>query len=95
MVSTLTTRVLDDGGAKDGQYDFVSFLTDPDQVKLNDGSEVLSTSAVNVPSPWWAPQPGTASLLNFAFLTELLHLRFFSHLKTALFDRAGVGSASE
>src|SRR6218665_2480227 len=27
---------------------------------------------------WWAPQPGTASLLNFAFLTEPLHLRFFS-----------------
>src|SRR6218665_2670728 len=47
----------------------------------------------SVPSPWWAPQPGTASLLNFAFLTEPLHL-LFSHLKTALFDRAGVGSAS-
>ena len=31
----------------------------------------------SVTSPWWAPQPGTASLLNFAFLTEPLHLRFF------------------
>jgi len=28
-------------------------------------------------SPWWAPQPGTDSLLNFAFLTEPFHLRFF------------------
>jgi len=41
------------------------------------------------------PQPGTASLLNFAFLTEPLDLCFFSHLKTALFHRAGDGSASE
>src|SRR6218665_9575 len=31
----------------------------------------------SVPSPWWAPQPGTASLLNFAFLTQPPHLRFF------------------
>src|SRR6218665_18144 len=31
-----------------------------------------------VPSLWWVPQPGTASLLNFAFLTEPLRLRFFS-----------------
>ena len=32
-------------------------------------------------SPWWAPQPGTASLLNFAFLTEPFHLRFFLTLR--------------
>src|SRR6218665_3213171 len=35
----------------------------------------LSRSA---PSPWGAPQPGTASLLNFAFLIEPFHLRLFS-----------------
>src|SRR6218665_1012811 len=29
----------------------------------------------------WAPQPGTASLLNFAFLTEPLRLRFFLTLR--------------
>src|SRR6218665_3504312 len=40
---------------------------------------VFCRFCVSVPSPWWAPQPGTASLLNFAFLTEPLHLRF-SHL---------------
>src|SRR6218665_2382848 len=35
----------------------------------------------SVPSLWWAPQPGTASLLNFAFLTEPLRLRFFLTLR--------------
>src|SRR6218665_1834326 len=35
----------------------------------------------SVHSPWWAPQPGTASLLNFVFLTEPLHLRFFLTLR--------------
>src|SRR6218665_3524237 len=32
-------------------------------------------------SPWWTPQPGTASLLNFAFLIEPFHLRFFLALR--------------
>src|SRR6218665_2300095 len=40
-----------------------------------------NTKTISVPSPWWAPQPGTASLLNFAFLTERLHLRFFLTLR--------------
>src|SRR6218665_819351 len=37
----------------------------------------ISYKHKHVPSLWWAPQPGTASLLNFAFLTEPLRLRFF------------------
>src|SRR6218665_2736998 len=45
--------------------------------------------------PWWVPRSGMGSLLNFRFSLEPCHLRFFSHLKTALFSRAGVGSASE
>jgi len=44
--------------------------------------------------PWWVPQSGMGSLLNFGFSIELCHLRFFSHLKTALFSRARVGSVS-
>src|SRR6218665_855136 len=35
----------------------------------------------SVPSLWWAPQPGTAFLLNFAFLAEPLRLRFFLTLR--------------
>src|SRR6218665_2952360 len=47
--------------------------------------------------PWWVPRSGMGSLLNFGFSLEPCHLRFFSQLnvKTALFSRAGVGSASE
>ena len=35
----------------------------------------LSRAALSL---WWAPRPGTASLLNFAFFLEPHHLRFFS-----------------
>src|SRR6218665_396314 len=35
----------------------------------------------SVLSPWWDPQSVTASLLNFAFLSEPLHLRFFLALR--------------
>src|SRR6218665_11586 len=45
--------------------------------------------------PWWVPRSGMGSLLNFGFSLEPCHLRFFSHRKTALFSRAGVGIASE
>lgn len=45
--------------------------------------------------PWWAPWPGSASLLKFVFFWDPCHLRFSLILSNALFSCTRVGGTSD